>query len=253
MTLFRLPFLIVSGVSKDLKWKKAILGLKGNNVSFFLGRVSKLPRFLLNYKNNLQLNKFQAFDTLELEQVILGQIEKLDFSSCELIHICPLNLDLAQKIINKKVKKATEISLQLHFSLLSTKNYQQWFRILREVDFLFISQEDLRLIDKTTSLEKFRELSRAVKKTLFLTMGKRGALIFEKGKIIEKVKPVGLIRILESTGAGDIFCGSVLANLILSKDSITALRLGVLLSAFDLMDWSSEAIFNFVKKNKKKF
>ncbi|HEY4689611.1 MAG TPA: PfkB family carbohydrate kinase [Anaerolineae bacterium] len=64
---------------------------------------------------------------------------------------------------------------------------------------------------------------------LFVTQGARGALVIE-GERVTRVPGQPAIE-LDPTGAGDTFCGCVLAGLVRGEDALTAARAGVALAA----------------------
>ncbi len=249
MAFFRIPTLIVSGMDREKDWQGVMGVLKKNKISFFLKKVNQLPIFRLDYNKDFEINRFLLKKGEEIEKVLEEQIREISFFShpSQLIHICPLSLDLVEQIIAKKRDEQTEISLQLHFSTLSFRNFERWKEILPRVDYLFASCEDLSSVIKPFSLEKAKKISQLVNKVLFLTCGKKGAYLFEKGELIGDIPAISLPGIKDPTGAGDAFAAGVIAGLFLFKNKMLAVRLATLLSFLNLMGFSSEAIFSLLK------
>lgn len=66
-------------------------------------------------------------------------------------------------------------------------------------------------------------------RVLFVTLGERGARVFE-GDEMTRIEGVA-VEELDPTGAGDTFCGTVLAHLARGADPVEAARLGVAAAA----------------------
>ena len=106
------------------------------------------------------------------------------------------------------------------------KRHRQAFRDLigGKIDLLVCNKAELLAMYQTTKLdEAFREASNDID-IVACTVGKDGAFVFSEGsKIHCDAVPT---RIVDATGAGDIFAAGFLYGLVLKRDMHTAARMG---------------------------
>ncbi len=71
-------------------------------------------------------------------------------------------------------------------------------------------------------VQKLHELGPA---TVVATLGEQGALVWHDGKV--EAIPAPHVEVIDTTGAGDAFCGAFAARLVCGDDPVTAARYGV--------------------------
>jgi ribokinase len=82
-------------------------------------------------------------------------------------------------------------------------------RVMREVDLLLVSsQEAAALTGSRNARESFRRLRRAGARQVVMKLGKRGCLIEERDEL--RNVPPFVVRVMDSTGAGDAFTAAFL-------------------------------------------
>jgi ribokinase len=74
----------------------------------------------------------------------------------------------------------------------------------------------------TDVVRKLHELGPA---TVVATLGEQGALVWHEGRVEEI--PAPHVEVVDTTGAGDSFCGAFAARLVCGDDPVTAARYGV--------------------------
>jgi sugar/nucleoside kinase (ribokinase family) len=111
----------------------------------------------------------------------------------------------------KKIAKEHGVKVSLSFSDPAMVKYfrDQMIEVVGDgVDLLFCNEEEAMLFTGTESLLEARESLKNVAKQFVITMGKNGASIFDGDTFIDiESYPVTAV---DSTGAGDMFCGAFL-------------------------------------------
>lgn len=248
MAFMKIPTTIVSGIDSDTSWDKAIKLLETNNIRFIFEKISSLPTFYLHYNSRHKIKRFIVHNQAPIKEAIEHLVDKINLSSVKWVHICPIDLQLVKKIIDK-VKKKKPISLQLHFSMFENNFFEQLTLILPKVDYLFVSQEDLILLEKKLPIEKITKTLCLVKRCVYLTKGREGVVLLEKDNFKVSIPAISLVEPKEVTGAGDAFAAGVVIGLNIFDNTIVAARLGILLSSIHITDVSSKIVYSFLKNS----
>lgn len=214
----------------------------------FLGRVGKDPigKFLiaeagkanldrLDIQTDLDRNTTLAFVTLKDGErdfafyrhdtadfnVDIDSVDFADYEGLEIVHLGSLMLSeengkaLAQKVVEKARKLNKKISFDLNFRMDIYKDFADALNaykpFVEQADIIKFSDDELRdYTGKDGVLEGIESIYR--KDTLVVvTLGSRGSMYYINGEYgtvpTEKVKPI------DTTGAGDAFFGTLLANI----------------------------------------
>ena len=83
--------------------------------------------------------------------------------------------------------------------------------VLSNVDILVVNETEAELLAGSSDLNKCGEILRKKCGTVIITLGKDGALLWEKDKAVVKVDcpRVEAEKVVDTTGAGDAFVGSL--------------------------------------------
>ncbi len=214
----------------------------------FLGRVGKDPigKFLiaeagkanldrLDIQTDLDRNTTLAFVTLKDGErdfafyrhdtadfnVDIDSVDFADYEGLEIVHLGSLMLSeengkaLAQKVVQKTRALNKKLSFDLNFRMDIYKDFQDALNaykpFVEQADIIKFSDDELRdYTGKDGVLEGIESIYR--KDTLVVvTLGSRGSMYYINGEYgtvpTEKVKPI------DTTGAGDAFFGTLLANI----------------------------------------
>ena len=77
-----------------------------------------------------------------------------------------------------------------------------------------------------TPVEELTDRLRTIARSVVITLGQRGALILEKGAEPVHIPAVHVDRVVDTTGAGDAFCGTLAAALAQGETLVDACTLG---------------------------
>mgnify|MGYP003336305348 CR=1 FL=1 len=110
--------------------------------------------------------------------------------------------------------------------------YRDEFRALicDKVDILFANESEIKSLYQVDSFEAALAAARAENKICALTRSEKGSVVVTKSGV-ESVPAAPIDRLVDATGAGDLFAAGFLFGLSRGKDHKTAARLGGLAAA----------------------
>jgi sugar/nucleoside kinase (ribokinase family) len=136
----------------------------------------------------------------------------------DVLFLANIHPDLQQHIINISGKKRLIACDTMN--LWINNNLQGLKKVLSSVDLFLLNEEEAKLLAGTTSLNKSLERLHAMgPKQIIIKLGRRGCVIFNKGKI-SKVPAIADIAVVDPTGAGDCFAGGLLGYMLLYNSSL---------------------------------
>ena len=93
--------------------------------------------------------------------------------------------------------------------------------ILQNVDILVVNETEAEMLAGCSDLGKCGEILRKICRTVVITLGEKGAMLWEKDEPVAKVDcpHIAKEKVVDTTGAGDAFVGS-LATFIAAGGSV---------------------------------
>ena len=216
-------------------------------------KLSKLPptRFGIRYDRRWEAHYLEAEHgagsrissaTIPLEEVELGGM----------IHLSPMPPAKVEKIVSK-IKDAlpkTNISVNTWTGYLKGgKNLRLLKEIATEVDFFIVNDSEAKLLTKTESLSIALRLLKA--RTLVVTLGEFGAIINREDGEVQMVPALRfpVEKIVDTTGAGDAWCGAFVAAYELTKDFVKAVTAASVISSIKCTGWGFSKLLSLRFKN----
>ena len=135
---------------------------------------------------------------------------------------------------------------------LNVKNKKD-FELLKKIDFIFANKKEALCITGADSIN----CAILLLKNMIVTDGENGVFYFDEGQIkhVSAIKPKKLV---DTTGAGDVFCGFYLSKFFETKDKKLSVQYGVVASTVKLQKFGAirgvptkrrvEKIFNKILK-----
>ncbi len=125
-----------------------------------------------------------------------------------------------------------QVALALSDSFCVDRYRAEFLHLIRSglVDIVFSNESELNALYETTDFETALKALKDDAPLGFVTRGEAGALVIDR-EGTEAVKAFPIERLLDSTGAGDLFAAGVLVGLARGFDGATAARLGALAAA----------------------
>ncbi len=146
-----------------------------------------------------------------------------------------LHLDGFQEEISVfAAKYANKHSIPVMLDAGSYRSYME--RIIRNTDYLVTSSVFAEKYGFDGSIKKFRELAAYFKRPhLTVTMGEKGSFTFHKGMIFRT--PAYRLKILDTTGAGDVFHGAMIYGIMKKFDIAKSVRFATVVASLKCRDF----------------
>ena len=161
-------------------------------------------------------------------------VEEIDFNSyknLQLIHLGSLMLSEKEGVefANEIVKKSKELGVKLSFDVnfradtydsveVAKKTYLPF---IKSADIVKFSEEEVELFTGEADICKACESLSRENQLIVVTLGSKGSFYYFNGN--SAIKPTKPIKPIDTTGAGDAFFGSFIANVVgkdLSSENI---------------------------------
>ena len=108
----------------------------------------------------------------------------------------------------------TKIILSLSDSFCVDRHRESFLNLITEfVDILFCNEAEIKSLFKEVDLNKCKLEIQSLCELAVITLGEKGSLIICKNNV-EEIKPFIFGKLLDTTGAGDIFAGGFIHGLI---------------------------------------
>jgi sugar/nucleoside kinase (ribokinase family) len=152
-------------------------------------------------------------------------------------HIAPMPHDIAVGLI-RELRRAGPLTISLDLDdhdLVGKAGVEATMELLRETDLFLPSLQDVRtLFGGAETLEVLRRLRSVAPHVALIALkcGAEGVIAHAAGCSEWIHVPVVPVQLVDATGAGDAFCGGVLAGFAKKADPIAALLSGVVAASF---------------------
>ena len=132
------------------------------------------------------------------------------------------DLDNAKKAIKKSISIAKSSSTMVAFSIsdaFCVDRFRKEFidLINNSADLIFANESEIKSLFETSELENAIKKCQGTNKIFAVTLGDKGAKIIHKNKIVN-VKAEIIDKLVDTTGAGDLFAAGFLAEYIRSQN-----------------------------------
>jgi sugar/nucleoside kinase (ribokinase family) len=163
-----------------------------------------------------------------------------------LIHLSPLPPNRTDKIVTriKEASPETAVSVNSWIGYMNGRRNRETLRKLAsKVDFFIINDSEAKALTGVDSLSIALKLFEA--KTLVVTLGEFGAIIND-GNDVQVVPALRfpVEKIVDTTGAGDAWCGAFLAAYKLTGDFVKAVTAASVISSIKCTGWGFSKLVN---------
>lgn len=229
-----LKTVFIGKVNQDELGKKFAKGLAEENVEF------KITKSLVN-KHTARCIILVSTDAERTMNTYLGVSQELteedvDLNIIEESSILYLegylwDLNNAKKAIKKSISTAINSETKIAFSIsdaFCVDRFREEFIDLvnNSADIIFANESEIKSLFETNELNDAIKKCQDTKKIFALTLGDKGAKIIYKNEIVD-IKPEVINKLVDTTGAGDLFAAGFLTQYIKSQDLEASGKLGV--------------------------
>ena len=175
--------------------------------------LNHLPHFEISYLN--ETTDYLDFN-IDAESSLLCSTLPEDLSIYDVIHVTPLG-DIAKQMEfiracrNNGARRISSGTCLMH----AEEEPDKVLAVINESDFSFLNQAEAQAVYGSID-----SVSTDVGRLIFITCGSEGARVIQGNYATEISAVPG--EVLDPTGAGDTFCGSSLAHLILGRHPVIA-------------------------------
>jgi sugar/nucleoside kinase (ribokinase family) len=163
------------------------------------------------------------------------------------IHISPMRVAKVVKIIDmiKRESPGTMISINTWLGYIheGKQSREALKKLALKVDFFILSDSEAKALTQTSSVSTALRLLKA--KNLVVTLGELGAIISNESGIqmIPALSfPIG--KVVDTTGAGDTWCGAFLASYKLTQNLMKSVTVASIISSIKCSGWGFEKLKN---------
>jgi ribokinase len=165
-----------------------------------------------------------------------------------IFHISPMQPSKVARILNKIKQKSPETQVSVNTWIDYVKEGRRNRRILKDIalkaDYFIVSDTEAKALAQTDSISVAVRLLKA--KRLIVTLGSLGAIISGENVDMRMVPALNLSpdKIVDTTGAGDVWCGAFLATYNLTEDFGKSVSAASTISRIKCSDWGFQSLIN---------
>jgi len=165
-----------------------------------------------------------------------------------IFHISPMRPSKVAGILDKIKQKSPETKVSVNTWIDYVKEGRRNRRILKDIalkaDFLILSDTEAKALAQTDSISSAVRLLKA--KRLIVTLGNFGAIISGENVDMRMVPALNLSpdKVVDTTGAGDVWCGAFLATYNLTEDFGKSVSAASTISRIKCSDWGFQSLIN---------
>ena len=153
------------------------------------------------------------------------------------------DLDNAKKAIKKSISAAKNSETIVAFSIsdaFCVDRFREEFidLINNSADLIFANEAEIKSLYETSELDIAIKKCQETNKVFAITLGDKGAKIIHKDKII-KIEPEKIDKLVDTTGAGDLFAAGFLTEYIRTQDLGSAGKLGVKMASIIIQQFGA--------------
>ena len=163
-----------------------------------------------------------------------------------IFHISPMQPSKVAGIIDKIKKKSPESKVSVNTWIDYIREGRKNRRILNEIamkaDFFIVNDTEAKALAQTKSLSSaVRHLNA---KRLIVTLGSLGAIISGEDVGLQMYPALTLPpdRVVDTTGAGDVWCGAFLATYNITEDYAKSVSIASTISRIKCSDWGFQSL-----------
>ena len=153
------------------------------------------------------------------------------------------DLDNAKKAIKKSILTAINSETKIAFSIsdaFCVDRFREEFLDLvnNSADLIFANESEIKSLFATSKLEDAIKKCQETEKIFALTLGDKGAKIIYKNEIVD-IKPEVIAKLVDTTGAGDLFAAGFLTEYIKTQDLEVSGKQGVKMASIIIQQFGA--------------
>ena len=136
-----------------------------------------------------------------------------------------------KKAFDKAINYAKKVAMTLSDKFCVDRHKANFLELVKKkLDITFANEDEIKSLIDAKNFEEVVSFGKEVKKQLVITRGEKGAVSIKEGKVIEVKADQGL-KIVDLTGAGDLFAAGYLHGYINNFSQYDCLKKGTEMSS----------------------
>ena len=136
-----------------------------------------------------------------------------------------------KKAFDKAISNSNKVAMSLSDKFCVDRHKTHFLNLVKEkLDITFANESEIMSLINTKNFNDVISFGKEIKKKLIITRGEKGAISINSEEIIE-IKAINNLKIIDLTGAGDLFAAGYLHGLINNFSSKECLEKGTELSS----------------------
>ena len=136
-----------------------------------------------------------------------------------------------KKAFDRAINNAKKVAMSLSDLFCVERHKPHFLELVKsKLDITFANEQEIMTLIGAKRFEEVIDFSKEIKKLIVITRGDKGALAIQKEKVFECSAKKD-IKIVDLTGAGDLFAAGFLHGLINGKDLRDSLEIGTKMSS----------------------
>ncbi len=209
-------------------------------------KISKAP----STKFSIKYNELWEAEYLEAKygsglKISPSLIPVESLSSESIVHISPLSPIRVKRIMQRirERKPKTKVSVNAWIGYIKGENKKILREIASEADFFILNDSEAKALTNAKSLSTALKILES--RMLVVTLGELGAIINKEGEIqIVPALRFPVERVIDTTGAGDVWCGSFLAAYKQTGDLMKSVTVASVISSIKCAGWGFSKLLN---------
>ena len=136
-----------------------------------------------------------------------------------------------RKAFEKAIRNANKVSMSLSDLFCVERHKPHFLELVKsKLDITFANEQEIMSLIDAKKIEDVIEFSKKIKKLVVVTRGEKGAIAIKNEKVVECLAKKNL-KVIDLTGAGDLFAGGFLDGFIKEKSIEESLEKGTEMSS----------------------
>ena len=219
----------IGKISDDELGKKYEDGLKKENVQFFYSKKKELTPtgtclILITPDSERTMVTFLG----TAGKINEGDIDSRAVKKSDILFLEGYLWDEGEpkKAFDKAINSSNKVAMSLSDLFCVERHKKNFFNLVgTKIDITFANEQEIMSLVDARKFEDVIEFSKKLKKLIIITRGGKGALAISNEKVIECSAKKNL-KVVDLTGAGDLFAGGFLDGIIKGKSIAESLEKG---------------------------
>jgi len=240
----------LSGLKEEKDTKNIIKNFKKNKVITkyidFDNYRNDYTKVTISKNGNNKLDEFWELSQHIDEDYVLKNKDIIENAKFALIQLkVPIKSTLSFIEICKKAK------VKVVLTPCRTQKAKDNFEVIEKADFITCNEKEVKEIFGNDGKLSSKELDSVLKKypnKLIVTLGGKGVKFFD-GQKVQMIKALNIENVIDTTGAGDTFCGNFVSALMDGQPIIEAIKKGICASSIKIQTHGTQ---NGIPKKKER-